>query len=212
MMSLDKTTSYEELLAWGKRMDRYISGDVAYTCELKIDGLAMSLLYEGGRLTRAATRGDGVVGEDVTANVITITAIPRELPAPVSRCRRGSGRDLHADTGVRGAQPAPGRGRRPHLSSIPATPRPGRSAKRMPTVTAGRELGFWAYQLGVMEGGPVFTEHVQSLDWMRQCGFPVNPNIELVHGLDGGRRVLPPVARSPALPALRDRRHGRQGR
>ena len=82
MMSLDKTTSYEELLAWGKRMDRYISGAVAYTCELKIDGLAMSLLYEGGLLTRAATRGDGEVGEDVTANVITIEAIPRELPEP----------------------------------------------------------------------------------------------------------------------------------
>src|SRR5277367_1152065 len=58
MMSLDKTTSYEDLLAWGKRMDRYISGQVAYTCELQIDGLAMSLLYEGGHLTTAATRGD----------------------------------------------------------------------------------------------------------------------------------------------------------
>ncbi len=55
---------------------------MAYTCELKIDGLAMSLLYERGRLTRAATRGDGVVGEDVTGNVITIDAIPRELPEP----------------------------------------------------------------------------------------------------------------------------------
>ena len=52
MMSLDKTNSYEELLAWAKRMERYISGEVAYTCELKIDGLAMSLLYEGGRLVR----------------------------------------------------------------------------------------------------------------------------------------------------------------
>ena len=55
MMSLDKTTSYEELLAWGKRMERYISGDVVFTCELKVDGLAMSLLYESGRLSRAAT-------------------------------------------------------------------------------------------------------------------------------------------------------------
>src|SRR6202012_1196556 len=83
MMSLDKTTSYEELLAWGKRMDRFISGDVAYTCELKIDGLAMSLLYEGGQLTRAATRGDGEVGEDVTANVVTIGEIPKELTGEV---------------------------------------------------------------------------------------------------------------------------------
>ena len=79
MMSLDKTTSYEELLAWAKRMDRFISGVVAYTCELKIDGLAMSLLYEAGRLTRAATRGDGEVGEDVTANVVTIGDVPKQL-------------------------------------------------------------------------------------------------------------------------------------
>ena len=79
MMSLDKTTSYEELLAWGKRMERYISGEVVFNCELKIDGLAMSLLYEAGRLTRAATRGDGEVGEDVTANVATISAVPKSL-------------------------------------------------------------------------------------------------------------------------------------
>ena len=119
MMSLDKTTSYEELLAWAKRMDRYISGEVAYTCELKIDGLAMSLLYEGGRLTRAATRGDGEVGEDVTANVLTIAAIPRRLPEPGAGCRRGSGRDLHADPGLRGAQPPAGRGGGPDVHQSP---------------------------------------------------------------------------------------------
>src|SRR3984957_10413766 len=79
MMSLDKTTSYAELLAWGERMDRYIAGDVVYDCELKIDGLAMSLLYEKGRFVRAATRGDGVVGEDVTANVATVGVIPERL-------------------------------------------------------------------------------------------------------------------------------------
>src|SRR5580658_3368194 len=81
MMSLDKTTSYEELLAWGKRMERYISGDVEFNCELKVDGLAMSLLYEDGKLTRAATRGNGEVGEDVTPNVATIAAVPKLLGA-----------------------------------------------------------------------------------------------------------------------------------
>ncbi|HLI24711.1 MAG TPA: NAD-dependent DNA ligase LigA, partial [Acidimicrobiales bacterium] len=82
MMSLDKTTSYEELLAWGKRMDRYIAGAVSYNCEPKIDGLAMSLLYEGGRLVRAATRGDGEVGEDVTPNVATIASVPHRIKGP----------------------------------------------------------------------------------------------------------------------------------
>src|SRR5256714_4384405 len=72
MMSLDNAFSFEELVAWGKRMEKIISGEVTFACELKIDGVAISILYENGRFTRAATRGDGVTGEDVTANVATI--------------------------------------------------------------------------------------------------------------------------------------------
>src|SRR5438309_9528915 len=79
MMSLDNAFSFEELLAWGKRMERYISGDVDFVCELKIDGVAMSLTYEDGGYVRAATRGDGVTGEDVTANVRTVGAVPDRL-------------------------------------------------------------------------------------------------------------------------------------
>jgi DNA ligase (NAD+) len=183
MMSLDKVTSYEELLAWGKRMDRYISGEVAYTCELKIDGLAMSLLYEGGVLTRAATRGDGVVGEDVTPNVITIEAIPRELPGPypdVVEVRGEIYMPIPAFEELNRRQAEAG-GR---TFINPRNAAAGSLRQKDASVTAGRELGFWAYQLGVMEGGPAFTEHVQSLDWMQRCGFPVNPNVELVHGLD----------------------------
>jgi DNA ligase (NAD+) len=182
-MSLDKTTSYEELLAWGKRMDRYISGAVAYTCEPKIDGLAMNLLYEGGRLTRAATRGDGEVGEDVTANVITIQAIPRELPDPAPDIVEVRGEiympipafeELNrrqAETGAR-------------TFINPRNAAAGSLRQKDSSITASRDLGFWAYQLGALEGGPEFTKHAQSLDWMRQSGFPVNPHIELVHGLD----------------------------
>ena len=80
MMSLDNAFSFEELQAWGKRMERFISGDVDYVCELKIDGVAISLLYEDGRYVRAATRGDGRVGEDVTENVRTIAAVPERAP------------------------------------------------------------------------------------------------------------------------------------
>jgi DNA ligase (NAD+) len=183
MMSLDKVTSYEELLAWGKRMDRYISGEVAYTCELKIDGLAMSLLYESGRLVRAATRGDGVVGEDVTANVITIDAIPRELRKPfpdVVEVRGEIYMPIPAFEELNRRQAETGG--RTFLN--PRNAAAGSLRQKDASVTAGRELAFWAYQLGVMEGGPVFSEHVQSLDWMRQWGFPVNPNVELVHGLE----------------------------
>jgi len=183
MMSLDKTTSYEELLAWAKRMDRFISGAVAYTCELKIDGLAMSLLYEGGRLTRAATRGDGEVGEDVTANVMTIAAVPRDLPGPAP--------DL---VEVRGEiyMPIPAfeelNRRQAELEGRtfinPRNAAAGSLRQKDPAVTASRELGFWAYQLGAIEGGPAFSAHTQTLQWMRDAGFPVNPNIELVHGLE----------------------------
>jgi DNA ligase (NAD+) len=183
MMSLDKTTSYEELLAWGKRMDRYISGAVAYTCELKIDGLAMSLLYEGGRLVRAATRGDGEVGEDVTANVATVTAVPAIL--------EGDAPDV---VEVRGEiyMPIPAfdelnqrqAGAEARTFINPRNAAAGSLRQKDPEVTASRELGFWAYQLGVIEGGPAFSRHTETLEWMRSAGFPVNPNIELVHGLE----------------------------
>lgn len=183
MMSLDKTTSYEELLAWAKRMDRFISGDVAYTCELKIDGLAMSLLYEGGHLVRAATRGDGEVGEDVTSNVVTIDAVPRHLPgaAPDRVEVRGeiympipAFDELNRKQAEIGAR----------TFINPRNAAAGSLRQKDPSVTAGRELAFWAYQLGTVDGGPSFGRHVETLEWMRQAGFPVNPNIELVHGLE----------------------------
>lgn len=183
MMSLDKTTSYEELLAWGKRMDRFISGDVDYTCELKIDGLAMSLLFERGKLVRAATRGDGEVGEDVTANVATIAEIPHQLgrTAPeVVEIRGEIYMPIPAFDELNERQVAAGA--RTFIN--PRNAAAGSLRQKDPSITQSRDLRFWAYQLGVMEGGPKFTEHVETLDWMRQSGFPVNPHIELEHSLD----------------------------
>ncbi|HSN43021.1 MAG TPA: NAD-dependent DNA ligase LigA, partial [Propionibacteriaceae bacterium] len=80
MMSLDNAFSSEELTDWLARVDRGLGSSVTnYLCELKIDGLAISLTYENGRLVRAATRGDGRVGEDVTRNVMTIEGVPHRL-------------------------------------------------------------------------------------------------------------------------------------
>src|SRR5262245_10761529 len=79
MMSLDNAMNLEELEAWGKRMERVISEPIAFVCEPKIDGIAMSIRYENGVYVRAATRGDGRVGEDVTANVATIGSVPKQL-------------------------------------------------------------------------------------------------------------------------------------
>ena len=183
MMSLDKTTSYEELLAWGKRMDRFISGHVDYTCELKIDGLAMSLLYEGGKLVRAATRGDGEVGEDVTANVLTIEEIPRDLAGgspDVVEVRGEIYMPIPAFEELNARQAEAGA--RTFIN--PRNAAAGSLRQKDAVVTASRDLRFWAYQLGSVEGGASYTEHVQTLEWMRSVGFPVNPHIELEHTLD----------------------------
>src|SRR5579859_5084818 len=186
MMSLDKAFTFDELLAWGKRMERYISGEVAFNCEPKIDGLAMSLLYEDGRFVRAATRGDGVVGEDVTPNVRTITAIPIRLA--------GKETEIPRVAEVRGEvyMPIPAfedlnRRQAEQQGRTFINPRnaaAGSLRQKDPEITATRELSFWTYQLGDVEGGPRFSEHSQTLEWMRRQGFPVNPEIRLLHGLE----------------------------
>src|SRR5262245_66444372 len=76
MLSLQNAFEEEEIRAWDKRVRAVAGDEVTYVCELKIDGLAMSLTYRDGRLVRAATRGDGLTGEDVTANVRTIRSVP----------------------------------------------------------------------------------------------------------------------------------------
>ena len=184
MMSLDKTTSYEELIAWAKRMERYIDGQVAYSCEPKIDGLAMSLLYEGGRLVRAATRGDGVHGEDVTINVETISEIPRRLPAsdaPDTVEVRGEiYMPISAFAALNEKQSAAGE--RTFINTRNAAA--GSLRQKDPKVTASRDLRFWSYQLGSLEGGPRFTQHRQSLEWLQDLGFPVNPELRVLDTLE----------------------------
>lgn len=184
MMSLDNATSLEDLQAWVKRMDRFIAGDVAFNCELKIDGLAMSLLYQDGHLVRAATRGDGLVGEDVTPNVRTIAVIPEHLTAntvpAVLEVRGEVYMPISAFEELNRRQVADG-GR---VFSNPRNSGAGSLRQKDPSITASRELSFWAYQLGAMEGGATFTEHSQTLEWMKEAGFPINPTIKTVHGLD----------------------------
>jgi DNA ligase (NAD+) len=186
MMSLDNATTFEELLAWVKRMDRFISGEVAFTCELKIDGLAVSLLYEDGRLTTAATRGDGVTGEDVTANVRTIGVVPHRLrdgTSVVPRVVEVRGEiympiSAFEELNRRQAEDGARQFVNPRNSAA------GSLRQKDSSITASRELSFWAYQLGDLEGGPTFTAHAHSLDWLKKVGFPVNPEIRTLHGLD----------------------------
>ncbi len=186
MMSLDNAFSFEELVAWGKRMERYISADVDYVAELKIDGIAISLLYENGRYVRGATRGNGMSGEDVTENVRTIAVVPDRLTLPSKRMPsvlevRGevymplsSFEELNqrqAEAGLR-------------IFANPRNSAAGSLRQKDPKITASRDLSFWSYQLGQIEGGPSLRRHSETLDLLAEAGLPVNPEIRILDDLD----------------------------
>jgi DNA ligase (NAD+) len=184
MLSLDNAFNLEDLLAWGKRIERQITDPVAFACEPKMDGLAVSLLYEGGRLVRAATRGNGFVGEDVTPNVRTIKSVPKQL----------HGEDPPARLEVRGEVFMPIKafeelnrrqgdiGQR--LFANPRNAAAGSLRQKDSRITAQRALEIFCYQPGVKEGGPRLRTHMETLDWLRGLGFPVNDQITRFDVLD----------------------------
>jgi len=189
MMSLDNAMDSGELRAWGDRTARRLdelglSEAVDYVCELKIDGLAMSLRYEHGRLVRAATRGDGRTGEDVTANVHQISGVPQVLsgdPPEVIEVRGEIYLPLDAFARLRAQTEADNAvaeaaGRRP--KPLPANPRnagAGSLRQKDPTVTGSRGLALWAYQLGEVVGIGAPPTHSGALDLLGSLGLPVNP-------------------------------------
>jgi len=184
MLSLDNAFTLEDLLAWGKRIERQISDPVAFVCEPKMDGLAISLLYERGQLVRAATRGNGFTGEDVTANVRTIKSVPRNLKGEAVPERlevRGevfmplaAFEELNRRQGEADAR----------LFANPRNAAAGSLRQKDPSITASRALDIFCYQPGVKEGGPRLRTHWETLDWLRDLGFPVNPRIERFESLD----------------------------
>ncbi|HVF76230.1 MAG TPA: NAD-dependent DNA ligase LigA [Acidimicrobiales bacterium] len=184
MMSLDNAMSFEELLAWGKRMERFISGDVDYACELKIDGVAISLLYEDGHYVRAATRGSGAVGEDVTENIATIEAIPETLtlddPPAVLEVRGEVYMPVPAFEALNRKQAEAGQ----RLFANPRNSAAGSLRQKDAKVTASRELSFWTYQIGELVGGPSFTRHWDTLQWLQEAGFPINPEVSVLPTLE----------------------------
>ncbi|MFM8794772.1 MAG: NAD-dependent DNA ligase LigA [Acidimicrobiales bacterium] len=198
MTSLDNAMDEDELVAWGERVARGLPGEnVSYVCELKIDGLAISIRFENGSYVQAATRGDGRTGEDVTANVATIRDLPEKLtgtkknPVPAVLEVRGeiymsvqAFERLRAEKEAENLERAAA-GRAP--VAVPVNPRnagAGSLRQKDPSVTASRDLSLWTYQLGEVVGGPEFTSHHGTLGWMRDLGFPVNPEIRAVGSLD----------------------------
>jgi DNA ligase (NAD+) len=186
MFSLDNAETPEEVEAWEARLERTL-GRVpdGFACELKVDGLAVSLTYESGRLTRAATRGDGVTGEDVTPNLRTVRGIPLVLlgadhPA-VMEVRGEVYMSVDAFEALNSAQAEAGE----RLFVNPRNAAAGAVRQKDPAITAARGLAIWIYQIGHLEGGPEFASHTESLEWLRDRGLPVNPASEHVEGRDG---------------------------
>lgn len=186
MLSLDNTFDEAGFLAFNKRVqDRLKSTDeLTYCCELKLDGLAVSLLYEDGLLVRAATRGDGTTGENITANVRTIHAIPLRL----------HGDNIPARVEVRGEVFITESGfeklneeARRTGAKVFANPRnaaAGSLRQLDPRITAKRPLTFFCYGFGLLEGGEMPASHWQRLQQFKAWGLPVTDRIRLAHSAD----------------------------
>ena len=187
MYSIDDAMNLEELDEWLARTDELLGSTpehpVAYTCELKIDGLGVALTYRDAQFARAATRGDGTTGENVTANVLTIGDIPHALAqAGLARVADGG---LGQSVEVRGEvympkhsfvrlnEDADAAGREPFAN--PRNAAAGSLRQKDPKVTAVRDLETFIY--AVADEAPLaVTTQWQFLQWLRDCGFNVNPN------------------------------------
>ena len=176
MQSLDNAFDKDQLSSWTDKVQRRLEVEQkisAWTCELKFDGLAVSIRYEKGQLVQAATRGDGFIGEDVTENVLTISDVPKIL-----------GKEAPEVLEVRGevylgieAFNALNRSRASLNEPSFANPRntaAGSLRQKDSKVTASRNLSFWAYQIGATKGSPTISGHLETLYWLKSLGFPIN--------------------------------------
>ena len=187
MYSMDDAMDLAELDEWLRRTDEALGAGpnncVAYTCELKIDGLGVALTYRDAQFVRAATRGDGTTGENVTANVLTIADVPHELSAAGRQKVEGAG--LGQNVEVRGEvympkhsfvrlnEDADAAGREPFAN--PRNAAAGSLRQKDPRVTAHRDLETFIY--AVADEAPLaVSSQWEFLGWLRDCGFSVNPN------------------------------------
>lgn len=186
MLSLDNAFNEEELRAFDQRVKRFLglppTEVIDYTCELKIDGLAVNLTYENGVLVLGATRGDGIEGEDVTNNLRTIKSIPLRLlvgnPPPIIEVR-GEVFMTKADfEALNEEQKA--KGERPFAN--PRNAAAGSVRQLDPNITAQRRLDIFCYGVGYYEGIEFETQW-EVLQWLHHAGFKVNPNSRLCHGI-----------------------------
>lgn len=192
MLSLDNALSAEAMADFDRRVHDRLGreGDIRYAAEPKLDGLAISLRYEAGRLVQAATRGDGRSGENVTQNVRTIDAVPLRLRAgdwPRVLEVRGEIFMPHA-----GFEALNARQRTQGLKTF-ANPRnaaAGSLRQLDPKVTAERPLSMFCYGLGEVDGRQMAATHSDNMGLLKSWGLPVSPELEVLEGLDGCARYF----------------------
>ena len=176
--------------------------------EPKIDGLAISLVYEDGCLVRGATRGDGEIGEDVTQNLRTIKAIPLRIDdAPPLIEVRGEAylpRSAFARLNEQRAEAGEPTFANPRNSAA------GSIRQLDPALAASRPLSMWAYSVGALEGMS-FDTHKESLDWLAEHGFPISPHVELHQTIEETVVACKALGGAPRLARLRDRRRRGEG-
>lgn len=180
MLSLGNAFQEQELLDFHRRVTQAIGNDVEYICELKIDGLAVSLTYEDGKLVRGATRGDGSVGEDITSNLKTIRSIPLMIEETGKLEVRGeaympkrSFEQLNEERKEKGEQ----------LFANPRNAAAGSLRQLDPRIAAKRHLDMFAYGYGVWQIPEVGT-HSGRLEKLQKLGFKINPHWEICRSID----------------------------
>lgn len=180
LFSLDNSESSDELDAWEARMERVLDRTPAgFACELKIDGLAVSLVYEDGVFARGATRGDGTVGEDITANLRAIDSIPLRLFGEAPELLEVRGEVYmpeDAFVALNERQAAAG----DRLFTNPRNAAVGSVRQKNPAIASERKVSIWVYQMGLIVGGPALERHSESMDYLDSLGFRVNPASEAV--------------------------------
>ena len=190
MGSLEKVTTDEGLLKWADDVRKRLDSDepVAYVIEPKIDGLAINLTYENGVLTRGATRGDGVQGEDVTVNLRTISTIPLRV--------RGDGAPPVLEVRGEAYLPISGfnelnarlAGTKQKLAPNPRNAAAGSLRQKDSSITASRPLAVWVYGMGAREGLEL-ASHSETLAWLSEHGFRTNPFAERLESIEDVARA-----------------------
>jgi DNA ligase (NAD+) len=187
MLSLDNALAEQDVLDFVGRIRRFLklgeNDKIDFSAEPKIDGLSMSLRYQGGELVTAATRGDGAVGEDVTANIRTLEDVPQKLKGrnvpEICEVRGEVYMTKHAFLALNERQKAAG-------DTVFANPRnsaAGSLRQKDPGITASRPLGFFAYAWGQMSEMPEDTQSGM-VKWFERCGFKTNPLARLCHSVE----------------------------